>query len=141
MKVEDVRGFLETFREWRDIYADLAEAVVRVAPVTYKFGFASAAEFEAQAKAGILEFVPRLQGRRFHVRVHRHGPQATQSASATERLLGSILCDSLREAGAGGHVDFENPDAILDVETIGNEAGMALWTREDLDRYPFLKLD
>jgi hypothetical protein len=27
------------------------------------------------------------------------------------------------------------------VETVGTQAGLSLWTREDLKRYPFLRLD
>jgi tRNA(Ser,Leu) C12 N-acetylase TAN1 len=37
-------------------------------------------------------------------------------------------------------VSFDNPDAIIAVETIGNQAGMSLWFREDLQRYPFLHI-
>jgi tRNA(Ser,Leu) C12 N-acetylase TAN1 len=141
MKVDDVPAFLETFRDWQRTYADVAETVARVAPVTHKFEFQSPEEFQARAKQGVLQFVGQLAGSRFHVRVHRHGPEAAISSIAAERLLGSTLCESLEQARTPGRVDFEDPDAILDVETIDNEAGLALWTREQRARYPFLKLD
>ncbi|WP_449002730.1 hypothetical protein [Myxosarcina sp. GI1(2024)] len=38
--------------------------------------------------------------------------------------------------------DFENVlDAILVLETVGQKAGLSCWTREDLQRYPLLRLD
>jgi tRNA(Ser,Leu) C12 N-acetylase TAN1 len=37
-------------------------------------------------------------------------------------------------------VVFDDPDAILSVDTVGDRAGLALWTREELRRYPFLGL-
>ncbi len=43
--------------------------------------------------------------------------------------------------GKGGHVAFAGPDVILAVETVDNCAGLSLWTRQDLRRYPFLRLD
>jgi hypothetical protein len=33
---------------------------------------------------------------------------------------------------------FTDPDAILQIETIDGPAGISLWRREDLQRYPFL---
>jgi len=38
------------------------------------------------------------------------------------------------------HVAFDDADAVLAVDTVGDRAGMALWTRDDLRRYPFLGL-
>jgi tRNA(Ser,Leu) C12 N-acetylase TAN1 len=47
----------------------------------------------------------------------------------------------LEMAGAEGEITFEDPDAILALETVGTRAGLSLWTREDLQRYPLLHLD
>jgi tRNA(Ser,Leu) C12 N-acetylase TAN1 len=38
-------------------------------------------------------------------------------------------------------IDFQDPDAILAVETVGQRGGLSLWTREQLRTYPFLGLD
>ncbi len=36
---------------------------------------------------------------------------------------------------------LEGPDAIVAVETISNWVGLSLWTRDQLQRYPFIQLD
>jgi len=56
-------------------------------------------------------------------------------------MLDEALLETLEHRGTPGRIDFDDPDFILDVETVGQRAGMSLWTREDLHRYPFLKLD
>jgi len=30
---------------------------------------------------------------------------------------------------------------VIEVETVGNRAGLSIWTREDLRRYPFLRVE
>ena len=36
---------------------------------------------------------------------------------------------------------IEDPDVILDVEIVAQQAGLSLWSRDQRKRYPFLKLD
>jgi tRNA(Ser,Leu) C12 N-acetylase TAN1 len=47
----------------------------------------------------------------------------------------------LAAAGTPGSISFDDPDAIVAIESVGQRAGVSLWTREDLRRYPFLRLD
>ena len=49
--------------------------------------------------------------------------------------------ESIEKTGTPGHITFEDPDAIIAVETIAQWAGLSLWRREDLQRYPFIRLD
>jgi tRNA(Ser,Leu) C12 N-acetylase TAN1 len=42
-------------------------------PVQKKFSFQSPDEFEYKAKKEIEEWIPRLAGKAFHVRMHRRG--------------------------------------------------------------------
>jgi hypothetical protein len=39
---------------------------------------------------------------------------------------------------APGRIGFDDPDFIIHIETIDRRAGMALWSRDDMQRYPFL---
>lgn len=38
-------------------------------------------------------------------------------------------------------VDFDDPDFIVVLETVGQRGGMSLWSREQRQRYPFVNLD
>jgi hypothetical protein len=75
------------------------------------------------------------------VRLHRRGFKGRLSTQVEERFLDTFLLESLERAGAPGHIRFEEPDAIVAVKTVGQRAGLALWTRDDLKRYSFLGLD
>jgi tRNA(Ser,Leu) C12 N-acetylase TAN1 len=89
----------------------------------------------------VLKWVAQLAGKRFHVRMHRRGMKGRLSSQAEERHLSEVLLAALEEAGTPGRVAFEDPDAVVAVETVGAGAGLSLWSREALHQYPFLKLD
>ncbi len=61
--------------------------------------------------------------------------------SDEERFLDRILLEELGKRGNPGHITFKDPDAIIVLETIGQQAGLSCWTREDLQRYPLLRLE
>ena len=62
-----------------------------------------------------------------------------QRSPAFDRIVNPFV-ENLEQAGTPGHITFEDLDAILAVETISQRAGLSLWTREKLKRYPFLHL-
>jgi tRNA(Ser,Leu) C12 N-acetylase TAN1 len=43
--------------------------------------------------------------------------------------------------GRPGRINFADPDHVIDIETVGNRAGLSIWSRDDLRRYPFLNVD
>jgi tRNA(Ser,Leu) C12 N-acetylase TAN1 len=141
MKVDDSKQLLEALAENLAKEPDALALLGRVVPVRSTFTFQSPEEFEAKARDAVIVCLPELAGKGFHVRLHRHGFKGRLSSQAEERLLGRVLQEALEKAGTPGHVTFEDPDVIVAVETLGNQAGLSLWTREDLRRYPFLRLD
>jgi hypothetical protein len=52
-----------------------------------------------------------------------------------------VLLEALKKANTPGRITFDDPDAILALETVDCQAGLSLWTRQELQRYPFLRLD
>jgi len=141
MKVDNIRNFLETLREWVKEDTHILSLISRVMPVIQTFNFQSAEEFEEKATEAASKWVSMLADRSFHVRMHRRGFKEKMASNAEERFLDDFLLDALKREGMGGDISFQNPDAIVVVETVGSRAGMSIWTREDLDRYPFLRLD
>jgi tRNA(Ser,Leu) C12 N-acetylase TAN1 len=141
LTVADIPALLATLAEWRSLNPQVLSCVSRIAPATETFTFASREEFEAKAGKSVLTFAPRLAHKGFHVRIRRRGHKELISSHDQERLLDDALLAALLAAGTPGRIAFEDPDAVVAVDTVGDWAGMALWTREDLERYPFLKVD
>lgn len=139
--VDDIPSMLEELKERLETDEQVRLSLARVVPVTTAFAFQSPEEFEARAKQAVLAWLPELAGKAFHVRMHRRGFKDRLSSHEEERLLAEFLLEKLEEAGTPAHVAFEDPDVIVAIETIGQRAGLALYTREDLRRYPFFKVD
>lgn len=141
MQVSNIPRFLETLNVWVSDDPHLLKLIARVVPVTCTFSFQSPEEFETKAKEAVLYWLPNLAGKRFHVRMHRRGFKGRISSLEEEHFLDRVLLEEMVNIGNPGHITFEDPDAIVVVETVGQQAGLSCWTREDLQRYPFLKLD
>lgn len=141
LKVDDVRGFVEALAAALEAKPELREQLGHVMPATATFVFQTPEEFEARAKEALERSVPALAGKRFHVRMRRRGFKGRLSSPEEERFLDRFLLERAERAGRSGTIAFDDPDAILAVETVGPRAGLSLWRREDLQRYPFLQLD
>jgi tRNA(Ser,Leu) C12 N-acetylase TAN1 len=141
MKADDVEQMLETLRSRSLEDLEFLTFLSRLVPVASTFTFQSTEEFESKSKKAALAWVHELGDKGFHVRMHRRGFKGKLSSLEEEQFLDDILLEALKMAGAPGHVTFENPDAIIAVETIANWAGLSIWTREQLQRYPFIRLN
>ncbi len=138
LRVDDPRVFLEQLQAQLDAEPELAEQIGHVAPATVSFCFATAEEFEDRAKAAALAWADQIAGRSFHVRMHRRGFKGELSGLHEEQLLDEVLLSAAKAHGAPARISFDDPDLVIAVETIRGWAGMALWTREQLERHPLL---
>jgi tRNA(Ser,Leu) C12 N-acetylase TAN1 len=141
LKVDNITHMLEVLRERVATDDKTRASLAHVMPVTRSFSFQTPEEFEAKAKEAVLPWLPELAGKGFHVRIHRRGFKGRLSSQDEERMLDGFLLENLEKAGTPAYITFEDPDAILAVETVNQWAGLALWARDDLKRYPFLHLD
>ena len=73
--------------------------------------------------------------------MHRRGFHEQMSSHEEERVLDQAILDALEQQGNPARMSFEDPDIIIDVDTVDGRAGLSCWTRDDLASYPFLKLD
>ena len=85
--------------------------------------------------------MPELAQKSFHVRMHRRGFKGRLSSPEEERFLDDLLLTALEEVGTPGRISFDDPDATIAIETVGQRAGLSFWRRSDLERYPFLRID
>lgn len=139
LTVGDQREFLEALAGELALAPALREGVGHVTPVTVTFAFETVAHFETKVREAALALLPALAGKRFHVRLHRRGFKGRLDSQVEERQLADALLPALQERGTPAQVSFDDPDAILIVEIVGQRAGLAVWNREDFARYPFIQ--
>lgn len=73
--------------------------------------------------------------------MQRRGFKGRLSSLEEEKMPDEFLLELTKERGNPGHVTFEGPDVIIAVETVAHRAGLSLWTHEDLQRYPFVRVE
>jgi len=140
MRVAESRQLLEILREESLRDPDSVSPLARVMPVLQSFDFQTPAEFEDKARQAVSAWLPTLAGKRFFLRMHRRGFKGKLSSLEEERFLDTYLLEALEMSGSKGRISFDDPDAIIALETLGSRAGLSLWSREDLERYPLLHL-
>ncbi len=141
LKVNDVEYFMDSLRARIADEPALLDCLGHVMPVSATFTFQSPAEFETKARETVEPWLELLAGKSFHVRMHRRGFKQRMSSAEEERFLDAFIMARLANAGTPGQISFEDPDIIIAVETVAQRAGLALWRRADMQRYPFLQLD
>jgi tRNA(Ser,Leu) C12 N-acetylase TAN1 len=141
MRVEDPTALLEAIERKTEENTALYDAISRVAPVIRTVEFHSVEEFTEKLKPILLEWLPRLTGSSFHVRVHRRGDGHDLRTPDAGRLFADLLLDATAAAGAPCKISYTDPDAVIAIDTVDDRAGLGLWTREDLARHRLLRPD
>jgi tRNA(Ser,Leu) C12 N-acetylase TAN1 len=141
MRVEDPTALLEAIERRTEEKTALYDAISRVAPAMRTVEFHSVEEFREGLNAILLEWLPRLTGSSFHVRLHRRGDRHDLRTPDAEHLFDEFLVDATAATGAPCKISFTDPDAVIAIDTVDDRAGVALWTREDLARHRLLRPD
>jgi tRNA(Ser,Leu) C12 N-acetylase TAN1 len=141
MKVDDLLAVLEAIERRTEERPALYDAIARVAPAMRIFEFQSEESFKDNAKSIVLEWLPSLTGRSFHVRLHRRGSKLDLRTPDAERLFNDAIVDATTRAGIPARVSYTDPDAVIAIDTVDDRAGLAMWTREDLARHRLLRPD
>ena len=141
MRVKDPTALLEAVEQRTEKNTALYDAISRVAPAMRTVEFHSVEEFRERLKPILLEWLPRLSGNSFHVRLHRRGDRHDLRTPDAERLFDDLLLDATAAAGAPCKISFTDPDAVIAIDTVDDRAGIGLWTREDLARHRLLRPD
>jgi tRNA(Ser,Leu) C12 N-acetylase TAN1 len=141
MRVPETTLLLQTLTEHMAAEPGLQRVLSRVMPVSTTFDFQDPSGFEEQARQAVRPWLADLVGKRFHVRMHRRGFRGRLSSQQEERFLDHYLLEQLAAQGDTASIDFDDPDVIIALETVGQRAGLSCWSREDRRRFPLLKLD
>ena len=141
MKVDEPIVALETIERWTEEQPALYDTIARVAPAESTFEFQSPDEFDDRVKSLLLEWLPKLARRSFHVRLHHRGSWFGLHTPDAERLFDDFIVAETGKSGAPARIGFTAPDAVIVIDTIDNRAGVAMWTREDIERHRLLRPD
>lgn len=141
MRVPDVFVLLTSLAELMREDMSLFNDISRLMPAHVTFDFGTKDEFETNALTAILGWADRMAGQTFHIRFHRRGLGDQLRSLSEEKLLDTALLNRLAEIGKPGRIDFADPNYVIDIETVANRAGLSIWARDDLRRYPFLRVD
>ena len=137
--VDDRAAFLARVAD--DLARDplLPTALARLLPidVTLRVTLETALDDFAAAAEPLLEGLP---GDAFFVRVERRGLKGRLQTPTLERALADRVWRMLEARGRVPRVDFADPDGVLVVETLGDQAGLTLLPRALRGRYPFVRI-
>lgn len=138
-RVPEVTEFLEALKQLWEKAPFLREMLSSVVPVRRVLPF-TLANLEDRLKEALLELGPEIGDRPFYVRMKRRGYQGELSSQKVEQALDRFLLERFCSQGQGCSVDFEAARVIVVVETIYNQCGLGLVSREMKERYPFIKV-
>lgn len=141
MTVDDPLAVLDRLEQRAKTEPVVYDVISRVAPAMRRFEFHSVEEFRDCARSIATEWLPRLAGRSFHVRIRRRGFGQVLTCQTEERWLAEAILAALQAAGTPGTIRFDDSDAVLTIDTVDDQAGMALRTRDDLACYSLLRPD
>lgn len=132
------REFLDRLADAREARAPWAEDVKRVIPVERVFIFTpdDLVEQWSESLPGYLDRMPPRAT--CFVRLERRGLVGQLHSVAVERMVADRLFDLAETRGVRLGVSFNDPDYIVLAETMANQCGLALITRELRQRYPFI---
>jgi tRNA(Ser,Leu) C12 N-acetylase TAN1 len=139
-EVDDPEAFLDRVADATAQSPALRAALAKLVPIASVVAFATPAEFVDVVERALEPFVERLAGKSFFVRVVRRGHRGAIDTPAVERELGGRLWRALEARGERPVVRFDDPDVAVVIETLGDQAGIALIGRELRERHPFVRV-
>ena len=137
--VEDRETFLGRVRDALAADALLPTALAKIVPVDATLRFEPVDPLATLADA-VEPMLDRLAGGTFFVRCERRGLKGRLHSPTLERDLADHIWRALEARGHTPRVAFQDPDAVLVVETLGDQAGIGVITRALRERYPFVKV-
>jgi len=141
LAVDDVGAFADALLKVIGNDPTVGSSLARLLPAQHTFHFESLADLEAITRRLVDEWTDDLEGLTFHVRCHRRGRVNDLDTAEEENFLGDAILRQLSDRRTPGRVSFDDPDVVIDIETLNNEAAISLWTRDDLNAYPFLRIE
>ena len=138
-EVPDPLAFLPQVAEAMAASRHLQMSLGKLLPIERVVPFTAVDAVETLAAAA-EPFLDRLAGGTFFVRMERRGLCNEVHSSETERAVGACLVAALEKRGCVPQVRFKDPDHVVVIESIGEEAGLGLIPRAMRTAFPFVRV-
>lgn len=137
-KVEDKEKFLEAIKPKME--ADASKSISRIIP------FDSFFVFEAEKLLDKLKEVIAVytgfvaENELFDIRMKRRGLKGVINSQEVENALREHFSELLKTKGIKAKLDFEKPDKIIVIETVGQQCGVGLISKDLTAKYSFVRV-
>ncbi len=112
-----------------------------IRPVHRKFRFGNDEQFFGKATRAIAKLAPRVADSRFCIRTTAHGTALGRDVwelDGLEDALYNAVLRGLHQRSEHATISRTDCDLLVDVEIVHRTAGLACWSRAQLQAYPFL---
>jgi tRNA(Ser,Leu) C12 N-acetylase TAN1 len=138
--LERPAAFLDALRDLHAGSQAVRESLGRVVPIDRTARFADPGTFVDDMAAALDPLLDRLVGRTFFVRLFRRGFRGGIDSTRTEGEIGARLVAALQARGDAPKVRFKDADVAVAIETLRDEAGIAVLDRAVRETYPFVRV-
>ncbi len=137
--VEDRARFLDELLKGREMRDPVWRFVVRVVPVDAVFSF-TVDTFRERLGEVVDALADRVPPGTFYVRIERRGHKGEIPTPDVEREMDGRIIAAHERRGLASRVDFKEFSSVVAVETFHDQGGVGIVLRDDMEKYPFLKL-
>lgn len=138
-RVQDHEAFFKQLTLWEEDQPGSLEPLARVVPIDYTFEF-TVESFSGQLKEIVLPYAETINSGSFYVRLERRGHSGEIHSPTIERTMDHLLQQQCAEKAWNPHIDFNDPDVVIVVETVENLCGVGSIDRALRLQYPFIRV-
>lgn len=138
-RVEDRPWFVEELRKAREAGDPMWRFIRRIVPIDAVFTF-TLETFRERLGEVIDEVAGRVPAGPFYVRIERRGHKGEIPTPEVEREMDGRIIAAHERMGSASRVDFKEFRAAVAVETFHDVGGVGVLLREEMEKYPFLKV-
>ncbi|HEY7528441.1 MAG TPA: THUMP domain-containing protein [Candidatus Deferrimicrobiaceae bacterium] len=131
--------FFEELLRCREMRDPLWRYVSRLVPIDVNFTF-TLETFRERLGEVIETLAQRVPPGPFYVRIERRGHKGEIPTPEVEREMDGRIIAAHERLGQASHVDFEAFRTAVAVETFHDLGGAGVVPREEMGKYPFLKV-
>jgi tRNA(Ser,Leu) C12 N-acetylase TAN1 len=139
-KVDDPRAFLDQLHEAHDRMPMIRGGLGKAIPIERVVRFGGPETFVDDVAAALPPLLDRMAGKTFFARVFRRGFRGMIDSTAAEGEIGARLVALLEARGERPKVSFRDADVVVSIETLRDEAGIALLDRDLRAAHPFVRV-